>query len=682
MCLLCGSVLSVEMMTKNPIRKVVTLMQNMQKEAEAEGEKSKELHEKFLCYCKASAATLSKANADATAAAEDFGSAVKADSAAKAQLSQELAEHKKDRDAAKEDLEEATSLRSKEAAEFAATKADSETNIAALGSAIPAIEQGMSGASFMQMPGASHLRQLIDSYPNLEAMDRRDVMAFLDQSGGDYAPSSGQIVGILKQMKDEFEANLKSASDEEATAVASFEELSGEKAKEIDVATEQIETKMARSGELAVSIVQAKDGLEDNTAAGEDAAKSMAALKEQCAAKEKAYASETKDRADEIAALSQAISVLNDDDALDIFKKAVPELIQEPEAVSFLQRSSTRSSTKAQRALHVMQKLAAKTSSPKLGIMFAQLKSKLTAKHGAKKFEDIAKMIESMVTLLGKQQDEDDKQKEWCRVEFDKAGDEEASAKTKLASVEAELAELGDAVATFKEEIDGLTQEVTELDYTVAQATVQRKTEHQAYVEAIQMQSAAVALIAKAKKKLEKFYKPALVQSPVSFVQIRSSEWALEDSEDLNEEVQDTQAAEQNARSEAQHKAADRAKSVLLIMDQIIHQTEMATKDSESAEKTAQDDYAKMMIDSQETRAAAVKSISDKEVAKSTAEKNLVDAKETEYLTKEGLLGIASMTADLHSACDFLVENYDLRKEARGNEMDSLKNAKVILTGF
>ena len=38
----------------NPIRKVVTLLQDMQKEIEAEGEKEKGLYDKFMCYCTAS----------------------------------------------------------------------------------------------------------------------------------------------------------------------------------------------------------------------------------------------------------------------------------------------------------------------------------------------------------------------------------------------------------------------------------------------------------------------------------------------------------------------------------------------------------------------------------------------------------------------------------------------------
>merc|ERR1719506_2605543 len=133
-------------MGKNPIRKVVTLMQNMQKEIEAEGEKEAELFEKFMCFCKGSYAELTKKDEDAKAKIDELGAKLKAEEAEKTQIGQELVDHKKDREAAKADLEEATSLRSKEAAEFSTTKAELDTNIAAMGSAIPALEKGMSGA--------------------------------------------------------------------------------------------------------------------------------------------------------------------------------------------------------------------------------------------------------------------------------------------------------------------------------------------------------------------------------------------------------------------------------------------------------------------------------------------------------------------------------------------------------
>merc|ERR550537_2157101 len=127
----------------NPIRKVVTLMQNMQKEIEETGAKEKELFDKFMCYCSGNNGDLTKAAADAKAQIEQLSAQLKSEEAEKSGIAQELIDHKKDREAAGSDIEEATVLREKEASEYAALKADSETNIAAMAKAIPAIEQGM-----------------------------------------------------------------------------------------------------------------------------------------------------------------------------------------------------------------------------------------------------------------------------------------------------------------------------------------------------------------------------------------------------------------------------------------------------------------------------------------------------------------------------------------------------------
>merc|ERR1719253_1245615 len=115
-------------------------------------------------------------------------------------------------------------LRGKEANAFAAEKADSEYNIGAMAKAIPALEQGMGGAALIQMPSGDRLKKLIESSSHIGSNDRRNVLAFLEESG-DYAPQSGQIVGILKGMKDDMEAELKSATEQEAASVKGFNDL-------------------------------------------------------------------------------------------------------------------------------------------------------------------------------------------------------------------------------------------------------------------------------------------------------------------------------------------------------------------------------------------------------------------------------------------------------------------------
>merc|ERR1719171_1976793 len=176
------------------------------------------------------------------------------------------------------------------------------------------------------------------------------------------------------------EANLKEATEDEAKAAAGFEELESSKEKEIDAATSAIETKTVRSGELAVSVVQAKDGLEDATQELADNEKFSAQLEEQCAAKQKEWAQRQKDRAAEISAVSDAINILNDDDALDVFKKAVPSAALIEEQQAFLQRSSRHTvASPAKRAQALLATIAARHGphSTQLNLMLYSLSSKL-----------------------------------------------------------------------------------------------------------------------------------------------------------------------------------------------------------------------------------------------------------------------------------------------------------------
>merc|ERR1719298_199281 len=358
----------------NPIRKIVTLLQNMQKEIEAEGAKEKELFDKFMCFCSGSSDELTKKAADAKAAIEELTAKLKSEEAEKVQLGQDLIAHKSDRAGAESDIAEATMLREKEASEYAAEKADSETNIGAMAKAIPALEKGMGGAALLQMPGGNRLSKIVESYPNMDTEDRKNVIAFL-QENGDYEPASGQIVGILKGMKDDMEAELKEAIAAEEKAIAGFGELKASKEKEIEMATEAIETKMGRAGALAVSVVQTKDSLEDTTDELADVQKLLSQLATECKTKEKEWAETQKIRADEVKAISEAISILNDDDALDVFKKARPSaLIQDQ--LGFLQKSNSPAS-KAKKAQAILAAAAKKTNNPSLNLLLYTLNSKL-----------------------------------------------------------------------------------------------------------------------------------------------------------------------------------------------------------------------------------------------------------------------------------------------------------------
>merc|ERR1719463_665369 len=194
---LAGTESSVEASRANPIRKVVNMLQNMQKKVEAEGEKEKELFDKYMCCCKTSGGDLSKSIADADVKIPQLGADIKEAEAKNAQLKEDLKQHQVDRSAAKAAVADATTLREKEAAEYAKEANEAKANIAAINGAVTALEKGMAGG-FLQTPAATVVRHLVLKQQDMDEDDRQALSAFLQGSqSSDYAPSSGQITGIL-----------------------------------------------------------------------------------------------------------------------------------------------------------------------------------------------------------------------------------------------------------------------------------------------------------------------------------------------------------------------------------------------------------------------------------------------------------------------------------------------------
>merc|ERR1719235_889564 len=152
--------------------------------------------------------------------------------------------------------------REKEAAEFASESTEDKANIAACKKAIDAIVKGMAG-SFLQSDAASALRNLVMNRESLDRYSRRTLTEFLSTSSqAGYAPASGEIVGILKQLLENMEKELGDITKDEDEAIAEFESLVAAKEKEIAAATEAIEMKTEKNGEMAVKIVNLKNDLE------------------------------------------------------------------------------------------------------------------------------------------------------------------------------------------------------------------------------------------------------------------------------------------------------------------------------------------------------------------------------------------------------------------------------------
>merc|ERR1719316_40218 len=611
----------------------------------------------------------------------------------KAQLEEELKTHKADREAANGAIEEATAQREKDKAAFDAYSAEAKSNIAAVEKAVAAIRKGL-GGEFLQTNTASVLQKLLLQTTSLSEFDQEEMASFLQ--GKMSSAGTGEIVGILSQMGEEMAADLKEAEEAEASAIQDFEALDAAKAKEIAAATSAIEDKTERVGKVAVDIVNAKQELADTQEALEDDTSYLAELKKSCAEQTKLFDIIKKTRAEELAAIGATIKILNDDDALDLFKKTLPSpaLMQE----SLLQvRASTHN---MQRVRALLREVDANAASDRNSAS-AQVAQLVQLALAGKKvgFEKIIKMMDDMVVLLGKEQKDDEAQKEYCEAEFEKSEDETDDLKRKIKATEATIAEGEDAIAALKEDISSLTTGIKDLDKAVAEATETRKKESEDYTSTKAQNSAAVQLLDVAKNQLNKFYNPTLYKAPPAQELTEEERIYVANGGVLTTAAPGGIAGtgiaafvqlKVKARSDGPpppppmaieaYKKSDSSGPVALL-DRLMNDLKMEMKEDDMEEETAQKDYEELMAKSADKRAMMSKRIVEKEGELAETEERLIKAKKTNKAQKTDLMDLGEYVASLHGQCDFLMQNFDKRKEARTNEIEAIKKAKAVLSG-
>jgi len=675
----------------NPIRKVVTMLQDMQMKVTKEGEKEEELYHKFMCYCQTNTGELTESIEAAEAKIKSLDASIAGNGEKKAQTESSLKEHQDSRAAAEDAVKKATALREKEAAEYAKFKADADANIAAILKATAALDKGMAGA-FLQTPSAGLVRTYAMERAELPDSTRQELLSFLSgSSGSEYAPQSGEIVGILKQMGDEMNKDLMDATTEEKSAISNYEALMAAKKKELGTLQGQIEEEMERIGNLGVELAAQKNDIEDTKDALAADEKFQLELKKGCETKTAEWEEVKKTRAQELLALSETIKVLNDDDALELFKKTLPG------ASSSLLQLKVSSSVQKEKALRYLHAAAKKSKRPEIDLIAMALNGKAVG------FDKIIKMIDEMVANLKKEQVGDDSKKEYCNTQIDQAEDKKKVLEHSISDSTAAIDEMEGAIAQLKEEIAALEKGIRALDKAVAEATDQRKADNADYKELMSSNKMAKEVLGWAKNRLNKFYNPKMYKPPAkrelssedrivenmggvvttaapggiagtgigaSFVQIREHSQLRKEAPPPPPETFGPYT-----------KKSGEGTGVISMIDLLVKDLDKEMQEAATMEKDAQADYETMLADAADKRATDSKSLTEKENAKADTEEERQDEKQKKKESMKDAMGVAKYIGSLHGECDWLLQYYEVRKSARTGESESLVSAKAVLSG-
>lgn len=663
----------------NPIRKVVNLLNMMSEKVEAEGKREEELFEKYMCYCKTNDAEVSKAVETANAAIPQLQATIKENSSMKSQLQTELKDHKTDRAEGHAALEKAASLRAKEEAQFAQDSGDLKTNIKALDKAVNAIKTKLAGDAFLQTTGKValyRLKTMVERATAIEEEDRTQLASFLStgQSG-----SSNEIVGILATMHEEMQKDLEKLVQDESDRKTAYDELVASKQKEIASATSTIENKTERVGVLAVKVSESTDDLEEYQKTLTSDQEFLVNLRESCKAQEGAWAVRQKTRSEELAAIADTIKVLNDDDSLGLFNKTLPA---DKTGVALIQLHGTSRAMK-QRVRQQLQHLAVVHHEPALSLLAYKMKSKKVD------FSKVTKMIDDLVKVLKAEQANDDEHKGYCEKEIDSSEDKQKGTQRDVSAYTSRKQEIEGAIEALKAETVALRAGIVDLDKSVADASTQRKAENAEYTQTAAENQASLGLIEFAKNRLNKFYNPKLYKAPAP-QQLSESDQVYQN---FGGEIP-TQApggiagtgiaviqrAAPPPALPTSYKKGDSG-GVTALMEMLASDLRKEMTQADEEEKNSQKEYEKLMADSKAKRAADSEAITSKEVAKANADEGLQDTIESLEESQATLLAVNEAIHNLHSECDFLLQNYGTRKTARAQEIDGLGTAKATLAG-
>merc|ERR1712113_653697 len=460
-----------------------------------------------------------------------------------------------------------------------------------------------------------------------------------------YAPQSGEIFGILRQMKETFEANLSDAQKEEMANQKAYEDLKAAKEAEIAAGQAQIDTKTQELADTDEKLAQAKEDIEDTRNALAADEKFLMMLKEKCQMTDKEWEERQKTRQLEMEAVSKALAILSGDDAHDLFTRTFnPALLQE--------ENSMQSKRRIQ-ASRVLQRVAQKLHSPRLATLAYRVR--LDA------FTRVKKAIDDMVAQLLKEKEDEIKHKDFCVDELNTNQLQTERKEREKEDFIAKIEDLEMSIESLAKAIDALKGEIAEMQVQLKRAGEDREKQNKEFQSTVADQRETQKMLKAALGVPQDFYAE---KAPAAF---------------LAQKQEPVGPPPPPGFEEYKKNAANGG--VMSMIEQIITDAKAMEAEAIRSEEDAQKAYEDFVKETNNSIEAKSRDIVNKSEEKAKAEVELVETKEA----KEGILleleQLSNYNAELQQSCNFVLKNFDLRQTARDEEVEALRQAKAILSG-
>merc|ERR1719387_656164 len=426
----------------------------LQKEAEEDAE----AYESMACWCETGDKQKAKEIADGQQKSTDLGALIEELTAKSAQLRTDIETLEASVAEQTAALTQATAIRDKEKAEFVQDEKDMLVSITSLKGAVITLSKAHS-----EIQTKSVLKLIRSHAASYKHLVPHRIMTLIQVD--EKTPASGEIFGVLKQMKESFETNLKSNQEEEANAEKEYASLKAAKTKEIAAANAQIGDKQGQLGDTDEENAQSVQDKKDTEARLEADVAFLADLKDKCAVADSEYAARVKVRTEEMKAISDVTAMLTSDEANDAFTKSM----------TFIQKGMKTS--RVSKAMDVLRKAGKELHSPQLATLAMSLK--LDA------FSKVKQNIDEMVVSLKEESADEVVDRDQCTKDLNMNSRQAAAKADAKADLDAKIASLESKIADLTSSIKALTESTTAAQVEMMKATKNRETENKLFNEVI-----------------------------------------------------------------------------------------------------------------------------------------------------------------------------------------------------
>mmetsp|Transcript_21490 Transcript_21490/g.52241 ORF Transcript_21490/g.52241 Transcript_21490/m.52241 type:complete len:792 (+) Transcript_21490:77-2452(+) len=690
----------------NTIKAVVTKLREMLAKNDKQHDEERTKYAKFKCYCDQNTEEKTQEIADSAQVLAETNANLDRLRASNGEKSSEKAEMERELEATITAIKQAVELRQKQHKEYLADQAYLASSIGQLEDAIEILAavgaDQTAGASadhkaamaedataeakafLKKKEGLVELRDdvrqaLQAASAFLQSSDRKKIVAFLaDLGAGDtYSSAAGEIVGILKNMLDTFKENKASNAYAEKKAVEAHGDFLALKKKTKGILEEGISDRDSVLGTNSDSISSDMQTITSTAQKKAEDESFLADLTEQCAEKSKQFDLRKKLHAEEAAAISKAISVLNSDDAFDTFGAVAASkdkqggggggksfvqlqevtLHRADAAVEAQTRAAVAASlhsvARARRSLTLARIATAVQEGGAIGVVIEQIEKVLT------QIDKEGEMDASKDAFCTKEQTDNNAELDTKNGEIDDLNDQKGKLKGDIEKLQTVIDDTNTDIHQFKE--------------AMANEKESRKTDHQDYNKEMKELTAASDLIDKAIKILDKFFSkvgttteaPALLQSKAGGHRARED------------------PAPPQTFGDAKDFAgqSEEGKAVLKLLADIKAENDLEALKETDEEEDAQVEFEKFMTDTAEDMKRAQEQVADAEAMMANKQEQLAGTREDLKKTEEQKADIEKYLAKIKPGCDFIQENKEKRDAARTEEKTQLEGAITKLKG-